>query len=1516
MQLLYMWPFIFILFIPAIIFLYLLKQKANDYPFSSLFLWKSAYQNLEASTPWEFLKRNLLMFLQILLVILFILALTAPYLNKGGSFKENVILVIDNSGSMNSQFIQEGKQLDITRIEAAKEQATEYVNSFSTDSRFTIITCSNEPSIVLSNRSDKKEVKKAIEEIQAEDLQGDLNESVSLIKSMAAEWKNYQALFFTDSSINIDTVDGEVINLNGAGANGAIDYVSHKKEEDDTLTVLVKVSNYGTTKLHTDVNLYKNEKIEQIQEISLQPEESDILYFTGITSEAKYLKAEINEKDALINDNIAYDVLDGQDEKKVLLVTKQNVFLEKAIQTVPNLTLYKTNRVENLSKEEKFDLYIFDGMIPDVLPEKGNLFFVNPKDSVKELFTVRKEEKKGGYIKAAGNDKLTKDITDWEFGVNKFQHLEKPNWAETILTIGKDSAGFYGTTKNREVAVLGFDIHESDVALQPEFPIFMYRLLEQCLDTKLVGSPNMIAGDKVHLSSRAANQPIIIQSNGKEIDSFQPSGTKVVYDKLVTAGIYEIIQKAEDSKEKNTSIIAVNFPLEESKTFINKVLVTGKENTEQTVKESVPQGGMDLRIPILICILILLCIEGIVYYRQGTFPKKDRTRRNLIIGLRGIILVLLILAVINPSIFLKSRTLSTVFLVDVSDSVSNQRQVEEELVKEAMNQLPNDEKAAVIAFGGNTKVEQFLSEKRLFTQIETTPIMTATNLEKAVQSALALFQNDTGKRIVLLTDGNENEGTIGQMTQTLRREKVQVLVKKLDTWKGDEVYLNCLSVPDKVNIGDTFQVKVEIESNVKTTAKLSLYAGDELKKTEQIKLETGKNQFLFQDTQTSGGLKGYRAVVEAQKDTIQINNEYVAFTKAKQGDTVLLIEGKKGTGGEMKKLLKAANIHYGSVIPDGAPRTMNELMAYKSIILLDVYGDDLPDGFMDNLEAYVKDYAGGVVAIGGESSYALGNWRDTPLEKVLPVYMDLQGEKEIPKTAVALVVDRSGSMTDGNGTITRLDLAKEAAVSALNTVRSTDEIGVLAFESSFEWVVPMKSASKKDEIEEDIYSIGIGGGTSIYPAIKEAYVQLNQSDAKIKHIILLTDGQDEFKEYEGLLEGLKADKITLSTVAVGDGADIKLLKWLAKEGKGRTYITNMNSDIPRIFAKEVFLSSSSYLIQEEFIPLITSNSKIIETASKGLPAMKGYIATSKKESAKVHLMSNRNDPILASWQYGLGKTVAFTSDGENIWTGNYASWNDYPLFWKDIIEWTMSETDNKDNKTTIDQSGGKSVIQYETKEYNKNTKVIATYTNEKGEGKEVNLEASSPGIYEGKADLTDTGIYSINITKQQDGKVVSTENTAAAVQYSNEYKIDTRKNPLKDWIKEIDGKWIKKGSDIKKEKIEEVDTKKPLVQYLLTIAIILFMAEIVCKRLQFDFLRMKKREVETSKESQNREKVIVNEKDNLVKREETKNYTRKQEKKNKPLKSKKQETKVTKNKTSKEENSLNTDYLLKKKNQR
>ena len=670
----------------------------------------------------------------------------------------------------------------------------------------------------------------------------------------------------------------------------------------------------------------------------------------------------------------------------------------------------------------------------------------------------------------------------------------------------------------------------------------------------------------------------------------------------------------------------------------------------------------------LIGIPVLLALLA---FSARWFRMKHKGRRWLILALHGIAMVCLVLALCGIHVQKVSDTETTIFLLDVSDSVSAQESEMVEFVQKAIKKAPKGEKIGIVAFGSDTKVEQFVSDKVAFGGIETTPLSTATNLEKAVQTAVAMYDDDTAKHLVLITDGKENEGTLSNMTYTLTGNQVKVDVLKLENKIESEVYIDGIKVSKTVKIGDTFHVEVTVQSNVQTSAELSLYQGSKLKKAEQVELQTGENTFIFKDTQTEGGLKTYRAEIEAIEDTQKKNNAYTAFTEAKESEKVLLVEGKAGQGSEFTKLLEHVNSNYQVVTAKGAPESLKEMMAYKAILTLDVYADDLPKGFLDCLEPYVKDYGGGFVAIGGENSYALGGYRNTSIEKVLPVRMDLNGEKEIPTMAIAYVIDHSSSMASSGGTKSKLDVAKEATEKAMENMREIDEIGVLAFDDTYGWAVPLQTLTDTDAVLEKIDGITIGGGTSIYPAVKEAVKKLQKSDATLKHVILLSDGEDgfPFSKYEDILNTMKEEKITLSTVSVGDDADNRLMTDLSDAGEGRFYQASEDTDLPRIFAQEVYLSTKSYLNNREFTPTIRQSKDLLEgVAQDGLPRLFGYISTTAKDMATVYLESDKQEPIVASWQYGLGRTVAFTSDGENKWTGNYANWDNYSTLWKNILQ--------------------------------------------------------------------------------------------------------------------------------------------------------------------------------------------------------------------------------------------------------
>lgn len=919
--------------------------------------------------------------------------------------------------------------------------------------------------------------------------------------------------------------------------------------------------------------------------------------------------------------------------------------------------------------------------------------------------------------------------------------------------------------------------------------------------------------------------------------------------------------------------------------------------------------------------ILLLVLLGVLIVSGRWFRMKHKFRKRVILILNGIVIISLVLALCGIHIQKNSNVETTIFLLDASDSVATSEKEIIEFVNEALKDCPKDGKVGIVAFGQDTKVEQFVSNKLAFQEFQTTPVTTATNLEKAVQAAMSMFGQDTGKRLVIISDGKENEGNLSNMVYTLLGNQVDVKVHKIKSEIGKEVYVDGVQVSETVKVGDKFNVEVTVQSNVRTTARLSLFQGSNLKKRQTVELQTGKNTFVFQDTQTEEGLKTYRAVIEPADDNQVLNNEYTAFTQAEQSEKVLLIEGRSGQAEEFTKLLDSININYDRVSPKSAPTALNEMMAYKVMITLDVFAKDFADGFLDNLEAYVKDYGGGYIAIGGENSYALGGYKNTSIEKVLPVSMSLEGEKQIPSMSTVYVIDHSSSMaSDGKGE-SKLDLAKEAAIAALENMREIDEVGVLEFDDTYAWAVPIQPLTNVDEIEAGIEGIRIEGGTSIYPAVKAAYEKIRKSNGELKHIVLLSDGEDEFpySQYQDILQAMGEENITFSTVALGSGANNTLMEKLAEAGEGRYYTSKSGDDLPRIFAQEVFLSTKSYLNNREFTPVLKQKGKILNgVVEEGIPKMLGYIATTIKDMATVHLESDTGEPILASWQYGLGKTIAFTSDGENKWTGNYAVWEKYGTMWKNMIQYVTMDEEEQDGKVEIEQSGSTAHIKYTTDTYSKDSKVSVIYTDEAGKQQTLNLEATGAGKFEKDITFPELGLYMLNVTHKEGKDTVASKNTAVAMQYSREYRYMEESEALNQFVSNVGGVIVKKPKEVFESKLDKVMASYDMTNMWLLFACLVFFFAVAYKRLQFTFI-----ENWCQKMSSKRYEKIIKRKTQVIPEPHSSEETpltneRKQKEKVKKTKREKivKDKKVKKQKNKQREMEQTAAMLLKKKEER
>ena len=610
-------------FIPGIILLYLLKQKVVNQKISALNLWKEAYENVQASTPWEKFRNNILMYMQIAALLLLILALMSPYITGSGSEYSNVLIIIDNSASMSGLYSEDESKLDV-----AKEQTADYVNS-NDGTRYTIMTVSNTPELIISGSDDKGRVSDAVNNIETTDIAGSLDQAASMVQSLVAAWKSYKVIAFTDSSANMQNINCEVVDLSIQGNNGAIQSLSHTVSEDGTVKVMARVDNYGSNSLNTDVNLYIGNKLYDIQNVTVEAGESSIVYFKDIASgkynsilagNTPYLMAELNSKDMLAGDNIVYDILDNGSENKILLVTDKNTFLEKALKISGSQTIDKVQPKDAEAADiEEYSLVVYDGVLPGELSETGNIIFINPPASdvkketegwQKDIFIYGKKSKSSVIRTLKGN--VTEYIEDYSFSSLDVLGFKTPKWAKAFFETGsKLSAGYLGNYNGRMVAVIGFDLHNTDFPLQTEFPIFMYNLLRETMSARIAEKSVYNAGEAVSIQKRGKSEKVVVTKPDGTKENYNLEGGTVVFADTIDAGLYSI---KEDDGEM---YFIVPFPEEESD-VLKETVITSDKNTKTDVNKTL-SGSISKKmvvLPVLALLLVLLMAEWIVYRKR------------------------------------------------------------------------------------------------------------------------------------------------------------------------------------------------------------------------------------------------------------------------------------------------------------------------------------------------------------------------------------------------------------------------------------------------------------------------------------------------------------------------------------------------------------------------------------------------------------------------------------------------------------------------------------------------------------------------------------------------------------------------------------------------------------------------------------------------------------------------------------------------------------------------------------
>lgn len=596
----YPWFFLFLAMIPIVIIMYMLKEKLKEKEISSTFLWENALKDVEVNKPWQKLKNNLLLIIQLIIIALLVLAAANPLLKLNGKNVQNAIIILDNSGSMNALYNEK------TRLEQGKEEAIKLIKKMPNNAKITVISSAKYAKVQVSSGSKSEAVDK-IKNIPATDSYGNMDDAISMTKAMGKVLGNYIAYFYTDDQINLKDINGKSISLDSKVDNVSLDYIWQKSQEDH-LKALVRINNRSNSKLSREVSLYSGEKIQGVKNVQLEPKEIKTIYFENVNKLSDYIYAEISEKDGLDRDNVIYGVVKEEKKYKVLLFSKGDLFIEKALSTVEGIQVYKTSDLNAL--DENYDVYIFIGETPKNLPKKGNIIFINPTSN--KFFSVGKEIK-GGQVGVQKSD-ITNYMENSNFVVSKMKDIKLPSWGKSVFKIGEKTVGFHGEVKGRKLLVLSFAMENSDLPLNVEFPIFINNLMDYFLKGNTNLKNDYICGDDIEITPLPNSKEMYIKTSEGIKDSVSVSYPLKPYTNSVKRGIYRVVEKGNNG-EKREEAIAVNFPVN-NESDINKNVKNVDSLSNRKTATAIKNSGVSFQWLLILLSILFLILEWI-YYKKN-----------------------------------------------------------------------------------------------------------------------------------------------------------------------------------------------------------------------------------------------------------------------------------------------------------------------------------------------------------------------------------------------------------------------------------------------------------------------------------------------------------------------------------------------------------------------------------------------------------------------------------------------------------------------------------------------------------------------------------------------------------------------------------------------------------------------------------------------------------------------------------------------------------------------------------
>lgn len=848
---------------------------------------------------------------------------------------------------------------------------------------------------------------------------------------------------------------------------------------------------------------------------------------------------------------------------------------------------------------------------------------------------------------------------------------------------------------------------------------------------------------------------------------------------------------------------------------------------------------MDWESPYLLLLAIPALVVLMWIEQRSTHPMSS-VRKRLLLVVRALLVMMALVALAGPARVVQSGRRSLVMVLDASESLG-----EEGLksvfarARTIQKQAPAGVDTSFVLLGDEPAV--LAPETKLdaeATQVEWQKKRGRdSDYQKAVEFATALFPAGTSRHIVLIGDGHETRGSLLDVAKEAAATGIKLHVAPVSGPKKPDIRVRELT-PNRSRLheGASLKLRAVIESTADGSGTLKLFENGVEVEKRPVSVKGGQShEETFTRTPPAGNIYKYRAMVEGfPNDTITANNDALTIVDVRGRLRLLYLEGDAGEGQYLIQAMEKEGMTLDLRQPGSIPSTLDDFAGYDGIIISDIPAFQVGDKAMTAMRDYVDKLGGGLVMLGGPNSFGVGGYYRTPIEEVLPVRLQSPDEEEKQSSAVALVIDRSGSMAGE-----KLEMAKSAAIATAEVLTKNDYIGVYAFDSDAHVVSQMARINSVAQVAAAISTIAPGGGTNLQPAFAQARQALQRVKAKVKHMIILTDGQTAGTGYEAFGTQCLNEGMTISTVAIGQGSHVGLLQGIAAAGGGQAYTTTDASSITRIFTQDTLMHTGRMIREEPFVPNMVEKHPILAGWEKFEPPMLlGCVKTLRKATAQVPLVTDLGDPLLAHWRFGLGKVTAFTSDAKSRWASLWISrWDGFGRFWSQVLRETARppqgqnmdlgcELRGEDARITVDllEDAG-------TRQNNARVEAEVFFVAADALGAPLKpvskstLTQCGPGLYEGAFRPDQPGVY---LVRAQSGA----EMVSAGLVHnpSSEASLGTVNEPLLKEAARITG-----GKFMSDDKLPDLTTTKAtqfieLWPHVIIALLLLFLADVAIRR--------------------------------------------------------------------------------------